>query len=277
MAGHGTTQRSEQPTSFFPRLTYAGRSLHSCQIVFEEMKRQMSSQSGTMRPMTTTSYVNIAPHPVGGTNRSVSEHNPSQLNTRALYPRPPLRSTESPNPPATNGGSPTLTRQMLTESGPDTMTKKRGRPSKAEVEERTRRLALEGKQYQPKKRPTKRPRHSLPVDVFGTKQEDIESPTPLLQAPIATIFEPGREESNETRRYRRSIREELTPEPTNTEGHSATSLDESGLDVPVAESPSDRLLASHRDRGSVGSSLSRPTQQESETMDQRQSDSEQHA
>lgn len=248
-------------------LTISGRSLHSCQIAFEDMKRQLSQQSTSFRPMVPTAYVNIAPQPPSGTNRSVSENNASQF-ARTLHPRPPHRSTESPNPTVTNGGSPTLTRHVGMEPLPEPTTRKRGRPSKVEVEERTRRLALEGKEYQPKKRPAKRIRSSLPPDGLGAKEEYARELTPLLQTPSTTQIELAEDGSSGKRRSRRQTRGEATPEPTNTEGFSNTSLDGSGLEVHVAESPSDRLLA----RGSVGSSLSRPTQQGSDNMDQRQSD-----
>lgn len=249
-----------------------GRTLHSCQIAFEEMKKQHAQQPGLARPYApSTPYVNIAPHPSGGPHRSISEQNPHLVTARPLVPRSSLRTTESPHPPVTNGESPIIIRNPMLEPAPEA-SRKRGRPSKAEVEERTRRLAAEGKEYQPKKR-AKKMRASLPPESAEPKEE--ESATPLLQTPSARAPEPPAEDSsNGKRRSKRQTREESPTVPTGATTEGGPTDEGQEPEPSVAESPSDRLLASHRNRGSVGSSLSRHTQQESDTLEQSQLESE---
>ncbi|KAK5941323.1 hypothetical protein PMZ80_006601 [Knufia obscura] len=242
-----------------------GRTLHACQIAFEEMRRQQSQQPGPTRPYPSTTYVNIAPAaPVVAPGRSFSAQLDVDPTRRPLQPRPSLRATESPNPPVSNGESPIYMRNTALDSAPEP-TKKRGRPSKEEAAERDRKLALEGKTYQPKKRPAKRMRPSLPADFPSFKDE--ESTTPLIQTPTARAPEPVEQTSSGKRRSRRQTRDE-SPSPS---GGTAVREREAEREPEprMAESPSDRLLASHRnrDRDSAGSSLSRRTQQESDILE----------
>lgn len=252
-----------------------GRTLHACQIAFEEMRRSMSQQSGPMRPHHSfTPYVTIAPAIAPG--RSVSESDPMIATRRPLQPRPPqIRATESPNPPVTNGDSPIYTRGPLLDPAPEP-SRKRGRPTKAEAAERDKAYAEMGQVYQPKKRSVKRMRPSVGPDTLPLKDEDVT--TPILQTPQAPIATPVEETSSGKRRSRR---QPIAISPIQIPGAGAgTDVSRSGSeqrqeqehepdpDVNVAESPSDRLLAGNRERGSVGSTLSRRTQQESDSLEQ---------
>jgi len=248
---------------------FVGRTLHACQIAFEEMRRQHSQQPGPARPSASTTYVNIAPAvPAVAPGRSFSAQLDVDFPRRPLQPRPTLRTTESPNPPVSNGESPIYTRITGVDSAPEN-PKKRGRPSKEAAAERDRKLALEGKVYQPKKRPAKRMRPSLPADMSSFKDE--ESSTPLLQTPIAHAPESIEQTSSGKRRSRRQTRDESpTTRPFDFTGTPLREREEEPEPEPepqMAESPSDRLLASHRNRDSVGSSLSRRTQQESDVLE----------
>lgn len=243
-----------------------GRTLHACQIAFEEMRRQHSQQPGPPRPYPPTTYVNIAPAaPSIAPGRSFSAQLDVDHSRRPLQPRPALRATESPNPPVTNGESPVYMRSTGLDSAPEP-AKKRGRPSKEEAAERDRKLALEGRVYQPKKkRPAKRLRPSLPADIPGFKNE--ESTAPLLQTPTARAPELPEQSSSGKRRSRRQTRDESPITIPNTDTAVREREAEPEPEPHMAESPSDRLLASHRNRDSVGSSLSRRTQQESDVLE----------
>ena len=241
-----------------------GRSLHACQIAFEELRKQHAQQPGSTRPFASTNnYVNILPA-TAAPSRSFSAQLDVDPTRRPLQPRPSLRTTQSPNPPVTNGESPSYFSGAGAGSAPEAQ-KKRGRPSKEEAAERDRKLALEGKVYQPKKRPAKRMRQSLPADSPGLKDE--ESTTPLLQTPTARAPEDLEQTSSGRRRSRRQTRDEspITIPSFNTAVQAEVGPE---IERPMAESPSDRLLASHRNRDSVGSSLSRRTQQESDVSEQ---------
>jgi len=242
-----------------------GRTLHACQIAFEEMRKQCAQQPGPTRPYTATNYVNILPA-TAAPSRSFSAQLDMDPSRRPLQPRPPLRATQSPNPPMTNGGSPGHVSITGPGSAPEPQ-KKRGRPSKEEAAERDRKLALEGKVYQPKKRPAKRIRPSLPADSPGLKDE--ESTTPLLQTSTARASEDHQQTSSGKRRSRRQTRD---ASPVTIPSFGAIVGEEEAeagpeAERPMVESPSDRLLASHRNRDSVGSSLSRRTQQESDNSE----------
>lgn len=250
-----------------------GRTLHACQIAFEEMRKNMPNQPGHVQHPSGTSYVNIAPALAPG--RSVSESEPLIATRRPIQPRPPqIRATESPNPPVTNGDSPVYTRAGLLDPAPEP-SRKRGRPTKAEAAERDRAYAEKGQTYMPKKRSIKRMRPSMGPEALSVKDEDTL--TPSRQTPQPHASTPVEETSSGKRRTRRQPRE-LSPIqiPTASIG---TDVSRSGseqrqghdtepeMEANVAESPSDRLLAGNRDRGSVGSTLSRPTQQESDSME----------
>ena len=246
-------------------MLFVGRTLHSCQIAFEELRRQHSQPPGPMRPLApTTTYVNIAPAAPNVTQgRSFSTQLEVDQTRLPFPPRTHLRTTQSPNPPVSNGESPVHMRSNAHDSAPEP-TKKRGRPSKEEAAERDRKLALEGRTHQPKKRPAKKMRHSMPADAQGFKDED--STTPLLQTPNARAPEPPEQTSSGQRRSRRQTRDEspITMPSLGTAAADRETESEPGFGRPMVESPSDRLLASHRNRDSVGSSLSRRTQQESD-------------
>lgn len=233
--------------------------MHACQIAFENLRKHHIRQPNPPRPQPLTTYQNIAPAP-STLGRSFSEQNPIALNRQTM-----LQTWHGPrttaSPPVTNGESPTLTRNLgPLESAASDQQRKRGRPSKAEVAERDRQYAAEGKVYVPKRR-HKKPRTSLALE--GADQLEEESTTPLLQTPNSHAAEPIQETSS-GRRRKRHLREESPIETI----HQSTEIQQMNTDQEtehnVARSPSDRLLLSHRDRGSVGSSLSRPTQHESE-------------
>lgn len=200
------------------------------------MQNNLGTQPWPLQPLQGMAYTNIAP--AVPQKRSFSDNEPAFPAQRPLQPRPPARSTDSPIPPVTNGESPVFVRSI----GPDVQSelpKKRGRPSRAEAEERDRRLALEGKTHQPKKRPSKKLRPSI-MEPLELKTEEIL--TPALQTPVTQSTAPRDESSSGKRRSRRKTGDEtliatgMSTEETNER------------EMAVAESPSDRLLASHRER-----------------------------
>lgn len=238
------------------------------------MRKSLPQHHGPLRPHhSTTSFVSIAPALAPG--RSVSESDPLIATRRPLQPRPPqMRSTESPNPPVTNGESPVYTRGRLLDPVPEP-SRKRGRPTKAEAAERDRAYAEKGQTYMPKKRSIKRMRPSIGPDALPLKDED--TPISIRQTPQPRATTPIEETSSGKRRTRRQPRD-ISPIQIPGAG-AGTDISRSGseqrhghdtepeVEINVAESPSDRLLAGNRDRGSVGSTLSRPTQQERDSMD----------
>jgi len=237
------------------------------------MRRTFSVQSGSARPY--APYVTIAPNLAS--TRSVSAQDPystSQRHMPHLQPRP--SGTESPIPPVTNGESPSFIRGPLLEPiSAHPTSKKRGRPSKEAVAERTAKLAAQGKTYEPKKRPVKRPRPSVGPDASEAKSEAAS--TPQLQTPIMYATEPVEPTSSGRRRPRRQERDDLpTIETSAGAGMAGMRLEheqEQESVLSVAGSPSDRLFPGLRDRGSVASSsLSRRTQQESDTLEQGQTE-----
>jgi hypothetical protein len=266
-------------------MSFPGRTLHACQIAFEEMRKSMPQQPGLTRPHpSSTPYVNIAP--AIPPTRSISESDPLLATRRTLQPllAAPIRATESPHPPVTNGESPGYLRTTL-QDGPE-QSKKRGRPTKAEVAEREKAYAERGQTYQPKKRSTKRMRPSMGPDSLSLKDEDTT--TSLLQTPQTPITTPLEETSSGRRRSRRQP-QTISPiripsagadlsrqesEQWHEHEHGPGQELRQEPEVNVAESPSDRILAGYRDRGSVASSLSRRTQQESDTIDQGQIESD---
>lgn len=258
---------------------YLGRTLHACQIAFEEMRKGLSQHSGPVRPYhPTTSYVNIAP---AVASRPLSEPDPLLAARRPLQPRPPqIRTTESPNPPVTNGGSPVYSRSSLLDPVPEP-TRKRGRPTKAEAAERDKAYAERGQTYQPKRRSIKRMRPSIGPEAPELKDEEVT--TPLPQTPNTRILTPVGETSSGKRKSRRQPNvspiqipsgSAEPPRQESEQGQQQEQGQEHEPEANVARSPSDRLLASHRDRGSVGSSLSRRTQQESDSLEQGHFESE---
>lgn len=167
------------------------------------------------------------------------------------------------SPPVTNGESPTFTRHTGLMEPVTAEQRKRGRPSKAEVAERDRQYAARGEVYVSKRR-HKKARTSLAPE--GADRPEEESSTPLLQTPTLRTAEPV-QESSSGRRRKRQLREESPIETIHPTTEIQQTTTEPETEPSIAQSPSDRLLLSHRDRGSVGSSLSRPTQQENEPLD----------
>ena len=152
---------------------------------------------------------------------------------RPIQPRP-SRSTDSPNPASTNGETLTIVRTV----GPDTggeRRKKRGRPTKEEVEERTALLAAEGKTYEPKKRPSKKFRASTgtPIPV-----SELTPTSPTVQTPLPQTVEAKEDSSSGKRRSKR----QSSLQGLQTQEGPSSPTTRTGDDKP-AESPSDRLLA----------------------------------
>lgn len=172
---------------------------------------------------------------------TIPQHRPygdQQLMQTQPAPRPiqprPSRSTDSPNPASTNGETMTLLRTAGPEMGSD-RRKKRGRPTKEEVEERTAILAAEGKVYEPKKRPSKKFRASTGTPI--PMSERVAS-SPLLQTPLPQTVETKEDSSSGKRRSKR--RPSLMGLQTQPEQPSPTARP---MEEKAAESPSDRLLA----------------------------------
>lgn len=207
-------------------------------MIFEDMSRPFRLQSRPLPPQMPITFAhnpNIAPAvPI---QRQYPEPESFHGQPRQLQPRLP-RSTDSPGPSVTNGEGPVLLRAHAPEI-PQEIKKKRGRPSKEEAEERDRALAAEGKVYQPKKRATKKFRAST-----GTPGPEAsaggEASSSILQTPSRRI-DFGDEGSSGKRRSARQ------------QGESTEDNPRSGITEPEdthsqgAESPSDRLLASHRE------------------------------
>lgn len=234
--------------------------------MFEDLRRQYQRQGLQPRPFPATQHVHIAPAPAsaGLTSRSFSANETSYAPPRYIAPRPSLRDTESPNPGVTNGESPEYNRITLGAPNP-TPPVKRGRPTKQQVEEREKKLALEGKVYVPKKRPAKRLRTSLALESGVAKEE--ESARPLLDTPNARAPELP-EDTSSGRRRRRHTRDQSPLAGYGGSEEAERQETEAEPESNVAQSPSDRLLPSHhRDRGSAGSSFSRPTRRGSEGLD----------
>lgn len=218
-----------------------GRSLASSQIIYEEMGRPFKQQgSFNTAPMGMSHVPTLAP--AVPTRRPFAEYDPyasQQLQQqRTLQPRPP-RSTDSPVPAVTNGEGPSMIRPItMPELSHEPQRKKRGRPSKEEAEERDRALAAEGKVYQPKKRPTKKVRPSLETPLPSRTGDFAQV---AVHTPQSRTSETREEGSSGKRKAKRPPREEIASGVEPTDDH------------PVspqygAQSPSDRLLAPHRER-----------------------------
>lgn len=224
--------------------------------MFEEMRKSVTQQTWPIQPLPTTQYANIAP--AVPQKRSFSEQEIPYPPHRPLQPRLVPRNTDSPVPSVTNGESPVFIRSLPVEPGPE-QPKKRGRPSKAEVEERDRQLALEGKVYQPKKRPAKKPRPSTDPAALELKLEDV-APAPLLQTTPTRPGELREESSSGKRRSRRQTKDDAAAaDPT-------PSREMQDLEQSVAESPSDRLLASRDREFVVSGAAQRRTSDDSESI-----------
>lgn len=211
-------------------LTSTGRSLRDCQLLFDSLIQQRPPPQSftTLQPSLSASFPSAAAQ-----HRPFPEqpHFQPQPTPRAIQPRP-SRSTDSPIPASTNGDGLTIVRTV----GPDLTgerRKKRGRPTKEEVEERTAMLAAEGKVYEPKKRPIKKFRASTGTPIPLSERTP---PSPAVQTPLPQTVE-AKEDSSSGKR--RSKRQSIGLQ---TQGEPASPTTRTG-DEKAAESPSDRLLA----------------------------------
>jgi hypothetical protein len=212
-------------------LTCTGRSLRDCQLAFDNLLQQRSQPQSfpPLAPQFSSSFPPaIPPHRL----YAEQPHLQPQPAPRPIQPRP-SRSTDSPNPASTNGEAPlTIVRTIGPELSGE-RRKKRGRPTKEEVEERTALLAAEGKVYAPKKRPKFRASTGTPIPMSE------RTPTsPSMQTPLAQTVEVKEDSSSGKRRSKRRsslIGLQTQPEPN-------TPTTRTG-DEKAAESPSDRLLA----------------------------------
>lgn len=182
----------------------------------------------------------IAPALPGRRPQPEYESFPSQQpqQQRTLQPRPP-RSTDSPIPNITNGEVSNMIRPVtLSEPSHEPQRKKRGRPSKEEAEERDRALAAEGKVYQPKKRPAKkiRPSSETPASARSGDVASFVIRTPTRQTP-----EMQKEGSS-------GKRHQIRPSEDKHEHRRYSVVERADSLPPGARSPSDRLLATHRER-----------------------------
>jgi hypothetical protein len=177
---------------------------------------------------------------------------------RRIQPRPP-RSTDSPNPPTTNGEQFRILRPFAPPEPLGEKRRKRGRPTKEEAEERDRRLAETGQTYEPKKRPAKKPRPSETPTSFP---EGAVATSPVMSTPLQhRDIEPKQETSSGKRRPRKP-REEDEAAAVAHHAVPRSPLDDSGdgRSTDAAQSPSDRLLA-RPERSQPISAISRDIQQ----------------
>ena len=223
---------SEEPRApTLAKLTELGRSLRDCQHMFNHLLQRSHSQSFPLSaPPASQSFPPAFPQ-----HRPYVEHShlQPQLAPRAIQPRP-SPSTDSPNPASTNGESLTIVSTVGPEISGE-RRKKRGRPTKEEVEERSALLAAEGKVYEPKKRPLKKFRASTgtPIPTSERVTTPAAEQTPLLQ----TIETKDDSSSGKRRSQRRSS---VLESHTQVEPSSPTTR---AGEEKSAESPSDRLLA----------------------------------
>jgi hypothetical protein len=205
--------------------------LRDCEIVFDQLLQHRPPQHPfpAMGPQLSASFPPTLAQPRPYAEQTIFQAQPAP---RAIQPRP-SRSTDSPIPSTTNGEGLTIVRSVGPDLGGD-RRKKRGRPTKEEVEERTALLAAEGKVYEPKKRPSKKFRASTGTPIPLSER----TPTsPALQTPLPQTAEVKEDSSSGKRRSKRQSSLVGAPgeEPVSP---TARVAEERG-----AESPSDRLLA----------------------------------
>lgn len=210
-------------------------------------------QPRSFSAMGPTSYAQpslLGPQPP---TRAVSEHdfNPPPAQ-RTLQPRPP-RMTDSPLPSTTNGEAFTILRPFAPELGVE-RRRKRGRPTKEEAEERDRRLAATGQTYEPKKRPSKKPR---PSDTPHSLSETFSTRSPGVETPSAPRTDP-QEETSSGKRRRRYQNYEDPPHGLQPKSPVEDSGNEKSIDV--AQSPSDRLLLRSNERTQAVAAVARNIQ-----------------
>lgn len=212
-------------------LTTTGRSMRECQLMFDSLLQRRPPQHSfsALPPQLSASFPPTLAQPRPHSEQAVFQAQPAP---RPIQPRP-SRSTDSPIPASTNGEGLTIVRTVGPELGGD-RRKKRGRPTKEEVEERTALLAAEGKVYEPKKRPSKKFRASTGTPI-PVSERTLTSPT--LQTPLLQTAEVREDSSSGKRRSKRqsSLIGAQADEPM-----SPTSRP---VDERAAESPSDRILA----------------------------------
>ncbi|KAK4938612.1 hypothetical protein LTR10_020963 [Elasticomyces elasticus] len=228
----------------------AGRSVSACRKMYEDMRT---------RAFSSMSFQASAPSFLGPSQahgRTVSEHELQPPLHRSIQPRP-ARTTDSPMPITTNGEAFTILRPFVPELGPE-RRRKRGRPTKEEVEERDRRLAAVGQTYEPKKRSAKRPR---PSGTPGSLSEPPTGTSPRLETPLTQPVQ-AREETSSSRRRSRRQHEEATYS-TRQEPAGSPPPEDSGNERSsgAAQSPSDRLLLRSNERAQAVAAVARDIQQ----------------
>ncbi|KAL2444557.1 hypothetical protein ABEF95_017054 [Exophiala dermatitidis] len=236
----------------------AGRSLNACRRVYDEMVRGPPQQPRSFPAVGPPGYPPQHLGPGPGQLRSASGHELQPLSThRSIQPRPPL-ATGSPLPSVTNGEFAIL-RPFPSDPGVE-RRRKRGRPTKEEVEERGRRLAMTGQTYEPKKRAPKKLRLS---GTPGSTAEVRPGSSPGLHAPREHPPERNEEASSVTRGPRQQTEED----DLSQQAVPQSPLDDSGNEksAGAAESPSDRLLlrsrSGERAQGAVAAPQTKPEAQ----------------
>jgi len=216
-----------------------------CRAVYQDLLPP-HTQIRSFSSLGPVSYGAQSHTPVAAQKRSFSEYEAYQPMHRSIQPRPP-RSTDSPIPPSTNGEGLTIVRTPMPESAQGTVRRKRGRPSKEEVEERDRALAAEGKVYEPKKRASKKSRVSTST---GDAAEGSAAPSSRAATPVRQLVEPKEESSSRKRRSKRQPDEEDPDRRSNL----LTLNTETKAEAPserTVQSPSDRLLHRHTEQLAV--------------------------
>jgi hypothetical protein len=137
--------------------------------------------------------------------------------------------------------------------------RKRGRPTREEVEERDRLLAITGQVYAPKRRPFKKPR---PSETPQSPSEDPLRVSPDLHTPSAQRTEVAEEVSSRERWSKQGREGEVAVGYAGPAG-SRSAADDSGneLSTEAAQSPSDRLLHKSNERAQTWSMLGKESHQ----------------
>lgn len=191
------------------KLTFRpGRSLRSCELVFEELRRQDPRQ----RP---PQYYGIAPR--GESIFPALSQSGSQVpQKRSLGQGEASASTARPLAPRTstsgrsNGEGSLPPQPSPGDTTGEPARKKRGRPSKAELDQRRAAAEARGEVYQPPKRRVAK-KQSVPAPTLGTPSSvnvpDAVPPrvaTDPTQTPTRPAAEPGSEGSSGKRKRQKS-------------------------------------------------------------------------
>ncbi|KIW17097.1 hypothetical protein PV08_04288 [Exophiala spinifera] len=232
-----------------------GRSLNACRKAFEDMLGGSGRHSFPSIAVPTFAPQLFDPHAMQG--RSASGQEPPPPTHRSIKPRPP-RSTDSPMASTTATEGFTILGPYAPDQGIE-RRKKRGRPTKEEVEERERRLALVGQTYEPKRRPAKKPRSS---ETPAVPADTLPATSPTLQTPDVQRTEPNEGSSSGKRRPR--LRGDVDEHPSSRPAFSRASPEESAGErsTEAAQSPSDRLLHRSTERAQAVAALARDIKQE---------------